>query len=55
MIHLAGYKYAGESVRHPLHTYTQNVTGTVELLEAMREADGHRDRLLVERRRLRNT
>ncbi|MGO1875507.1 UDP-glucose 4-epimerase GalE [Agrococcus casei] len=39
VIHLAGYKYAGESVRHPLHTYTQNVTGTVELLEAMREAE----------------
>ena len=38
VIHLAGYKYAGESVKHPLHTYTQNVTGTVELLEAMREA-----------------
>ena len=37
VIHLAGYKYAGESVRHPLHTYTQNVTGTVELLEVMRE------------------
>ena len=39
VIHLAGYKYAGESVRHPLHTYTQKVTGTVELLEAMREAE----------------
>lgn len=38
VIHLAGYKYAGESVKHPTHTYTQNVTATVELLEAMREA-----------------
>lgn len=38
VIHLAGYKYAGESVKHPLHTYTHNVTGTVELLEAMRDS-----------------
>jgi len=33
VVHLAGYKYAGESVRHPLHTYRQNVTGTAVLLE----------------------
>lgn len=38
VVHLAGFKYAGESVRRPLHTYTQNVTGTVHLLEAMVEA-----------------
>ncbi|OJX95971.1 MAG: UDP-glucose 4-epimerase GalE [Micrococcales bacterium 73-15] len=38
VVHLAGFKYAGESVTRPLHTYTQNVTGTVHLLEAMREA-----------------
>ncbi|WP_454293621.1 UDP-glucose 4-epimerase GalE [Salana multivorans] len=38
VVHLAGFKYAGESVKRPLHTYTQNVTGTVHLLEAMREA-----------------
>jgi len=35
VVHLAGYKYAGISVQRPLHTYTQNVTGTVSLLEAM--------------------
>jgi UDP-glucose 4-epimerase len=35
VVHLAGYKYAGVSVDRPLHTYTQNVTGTVNLLEAM--------------------
>ena len=39
VIHLAGFKYAGESVKHPLHTYTQNVTATVELLSAMRSAN----------------
>src|SRR5688500_5011884 len=37
VVHLAGYKYAGVSVDRPLHTYTQNVTGTVNLLEAMAE------------------
>jgi UDP-glucose 4-epimerase len=35
VVHLAGFKYAGVSVQRPLHTYTQNVTGTVHLLEAM--------------------
>jgi UDP-glucose 4-epimerase len=35
VVHLAGFKYAGVSVSRPLHTYTQNVTGTVILLEAM--------------------
>jgi len=38
VVHLAGYKYAGVSVRRPLHTYEQNVTGTVSLLRAMAEA-----------------
>jgi UDP-glucose 4-epimerase len=38
VVHLAGYKYAGVSVERPLHTYTQNVTGTVTLLEAMAAA-----------------
>lgn len=38
VVHLAGYKYAGESVRRPLHTYEQNVTGTAHLLEAMAAA-----------------
>ena len=35
VVHLAGFKYAGVSVDRPLHTYTQNVTGTVSLLAAM--------------------
>jgi UDP-glucose 4-epimerase len=35
VVHLAGFKYAGVSVDRPLHTYTQNVTGTVSLLQAM--------------------
>lgn len=33
VIHLAGYKYAGESVKKPLHTYTQNVIGAQVLLQ----------------------
>ncbi|GAA2137705.1 UDP-glucose 4-epimerase GalE [Nocardioides koreensis] len=35
VIHVAGFKYAGVSVTRPLHTYEQNVTGTVNLLDAM--------------------
>lgn len=38
VVHLAGFKYAGVSVQRPLHTYAQNVTGTVSLLEAMERA-----------------
>ncbi len=38
VIHVAGYKYAGESVKRPLHTYEQNVTATVNLLQAMESA-----------------
>jgi UDP-glucose 4-epimerase len=38
VVHLAGYKYAGVSVQRPLHTYSQNVTGTISLLEAMAES-----------------
>jgi UDP-glucose 4-epimerase len=34
-VHLAGYKFAGESVDRPLHTFEQNVTGTRVLLERM--------------------
>ncbi|SFS06753.1 UDP-galactose 4-epimerase [Agrococcus baldri] len=37
VVHLAGYKYAGASVTRPLHTWRQNVTGTIELLDAMRQ------------------
>ncbi|RYV51440.1 UDP-glucose 4-epimerase GalE [Pengzhenrongella frigida] len=35
VVHVAGFKYAGVSVQRPLHTYQQNVTGTVSVLEAM--------------------
>src|SRR5215207_5246836 len=35
VVHLAGFKYAGVSVSRPLHTYTQNVTGMINLLELM--------------------
>ena len=38
VIHIAGFKYAGVSVKRPLHTYHQNVTAMVNLLEAMGEA-----------------
>ena len=38
VVHLAAFKYAGESVRRPLHTYEQNVVGTASLLGAMAEA-----------------
>ncbi|KWX65805.1 UDP-glucose 4-epimerase GalE [Mycobacterium sp. NAZ190054] len=34
VIHIAGYKYAGESVQRPLHTYQQNVSAMVTLLDA---------------------
>src|SRR5512145_448600 len=37
VVHLAGFKYAGVSVERPLHTYDQNVTGTVSLLRAMQD------------------
>lgn len=37
VVHVAGFKYAGVSVQRPLHTYTQNVTGTVSLLQAMQD------------------
>ncbi len=35
VVHLAGFKYAGVSVRKPLLTYQQNVTATAVLLEQM--------------------
>ncbi len=38
VIHLAGFKYAGESVLRPTHTYQQNVAGTASLLDAMAAA-----------------
>jgi UDP-glucose 4-epimerase len=42
VVHLAGFKYAGVSVKRPLHTYEQNVTGTVTLLRAMEQAGATR-------------
>jgi UDP-glucose 4-epimerase len=39
VVHVAGFKYAGVSVERPLHTYDQNVTGTVSLLQAMQDND----------------
>lgn len=41
IIHIAGYKYAGESVRRPLHTHEQNVTSTAALYAAALEAGVH--------------
>lgn len=37
VVHIGGFKYAGVSVAEPLHTYEQNVTGTVSLLRAMQQ------------------
>jgi UDP-glucose 4-epimerase len=39
VVHVAGFKYAGVSVERPLHTYEQNVTGTLRVLQAMADAD----------------
>jgi UDP-glucose 4-epimerase len=39
VVHLAAFKYAGVSVSRPLHTYTQNVTSILALLEAMADHD----------------
>jgi UDP-glucose 4-epimerase len=38
VIHIAGFKYAGVSVQRPLHTYEQNVSAMVTLLQAMETA-----------------
>ena len=38
VIHCAAFKYAGESVKRPLHTYQQNVEGTRSVLAAMERA-----------------
>ena len=35
VIHIAGFKFAGISVEKPLHTYQQNVTAMMSLLQAM--------------------
>lgn len=42
VIHCAGYKFAGESVKYPVHTYRQNVEGTGCLLDAMAAAGATR-------------
>ena len=39
VIHFAGYKAVGESVKKPLEYYTNNVSGTLVLLETMRKYD----------------
>ena len=39
VVHLAGYKYAGMSVQRPLHTYEQNITATITLLQAMEDTE----------------
>jgi UDP-glucose 4-epimerase len=38
VMHVAAFKYAGVSVERPLHTYQQNVAGTLSVLRAMQEA-----------------
>jgi UDP-glucose 4-epimerase len=38
VVHLAAFKYAGVSVQRPLHTYEQNVVGTLRVLQAMDDA-----------------
>ncbi|AKE11722.1 UDP-glucose 4-epimerase [Serratia liquefaciens] len=42
VIHFAGLKAVGESTQKPLEYYQNNVTGTLVLLEAMRQAGVHR-------------
>jgi UDP-glucose 4-epimerase len=37
VVHVAAFKYAGVSVQRPLHTYEQNVTGTLSVLSAMQQ------------------
>ena len=39
VIHFAGLKAVGESVKQPLAYYDNNVVGTLRLLEAMRECE----------------
>ncbi|MDN4480314.1 UDP-glucose 4-epimerase GalE [Demequina muriae] len=37
VVHLAAFKYAGESVKRPLHTWRQNLDGTLSVLGAMQD------------------
>lgn len=39
VIHLAGYKYARESIHQPLEAYQSNVSGTISLMKAMKSAE----------------
>jgi len=39
VVHLAGFKYAGESVKRPVHTWEQNANGTLSILRAVGEAE----------------
>ncbi|ESA32848.1 udp-galactose 4-epimerase [Leptolyngbya sp. Heron Island J] len=39
VMHFAAYAYVGESIKDPVKYYRNNVTGTVNLLEAMVDAD----------------
>ncbi|ANM85744.1 hypothetical protein SK80_04574 [Escherichia coli] len=41
VIHFAGLKAVGESVEKPLAYYDNNVSGTLVLLDEMRQAGGH--------------
>ncbi len=54
VVHVAGFKYAGVSVQRPLHTYDQNVTGTVSVLRAMARRRGGQGGVLLQRRDLRH-
>jgi len=38
VIHIAGFKFSGESVLDPLHAYQQNIIGTWNLVKAMQES-----------------
>lgn len=42
VLHFAAFAYVGESVEDPGKYYVNNVTGTLNLLESMREAGVHR-------------
>ena len=42
VVHFAGLKAVGESVREPLQYYASNVTGTINLLDAMTRHGVHR-------------
>ena len=53
VMHFAAFAYVGESVTDPEIYYRNNVGGTLALLDAMREAGGRDDGLLLDLRGLR--